>query len=59
MPNYKVNATRWYVGTITYEITAENEDEAEDEVSMGFGKEVSLSSPDWTGEEEFYDAEEI
>ena len=58
MPDYRVIATRWYNSAVTYEVTAENEDEAVNNYDTQ-GIEVSVSSPEWNGEEEYYDIEEI
>ena len=60
MPNYRVKTTRWYYSTVIYEVTAETEEEAFDTYDdYDKSKQVSLSSPDWNGEEEFLDIEEL
>ena len=58
MPDYRVKTTRWYYSTVIYEVTAENENEAIDNYDLQ-GIQVSLSSPDWDGEETLLDIEEL
>jgi hypothetical protein len=56
---YEVDATRWYYSTIVYRTIAENEDDAWEKCERdAIGVlELSASSPDWNGEEEYHDVQ--
>ena len=58
---YEIESTRWYNSAVIYHVEAENEDQALEMFHNGSlnCKETSLSSPDWDGNEEFFDIREV
>jgi len=56
---YEIEATRWYYSAVHYRVIADSYNDAYERVSNGNTSviEMSVSSPNWNGDEEYLNAE--